>query len=113
MIEFLLVPAGLVVGLLVAPMAAPYVGEVSRRGRVVVGLVTAALFGLLGWRAGLEPVLPALLYLAAAAPSSASSTSRSSGFPIASRCPRTASRRRSSAWRRRSPTTACAGWSML
>ncbi|SFN96743.1 prepilin peptidase [Actinomadura madurae] len=66
MIEFLLVPAGLVVGLLVAPMATPYAGEVSRRGRVVVGLVTAALFGLLGWRAGLEPVLPALLYLAAA-----------------------------------------------
>lgn len=32
----------------------------------MVGLVTAALFGLLGWRAGLEPVLPALLYLAAA-----------------------------------------------
>ena len=31
-----------------------------------MGLVTAAVFGVLGWRAGAEPVLPALLYLAAA-----------------------------------------------
>ncbi|TMQ94044.1 prepilin peptidase [Actinomadura soli] len=30
-----------------------------------MGLVTAALYGMLGWRVGPEPVLPALLYLAA------------------------------------------------
>ncbi|WP_433467347.1 prepilin peptidase [Spirillospora sp. CA-128828] len=65
MVAFVLVPAGLVVGLLAAPMAAPFVGAVSRRGRVLVALVTAVLYGVLGWRVGLEPVLPALLYLAA------------------------------------------------
>ncbi|MGI5416782.1 prepilin peptidase [Actinomadura luteofluorescens] len=62
----MLVPVGLVIGVLAAPLAAPYVGEVPRRRRIVMGLVTAALFGVLGWRAGYEPVLPALLYLAAA-----------------------------------------------
>ncbi|GAA4314522.1 leader peptidase (prepilin peptidase)/N-methyltransferase [Actinomadura luteofluorescens] len=66
MVAFVLVPVGLVIGVLAAPLAAPYVGEVPRRRRIVMGLVTAALFGLLGWRAGYEPVLPALLYLAAA-----------------------------------------------
>ncbi|MGW2313512.1 A24 family peptidase [Actinomadura luteofluorescens] len=62
----MLVPVGLVIGVLAAPLAAPYMGEVPRRRRIVMGLVTAALFGVLGWRAGYEPVLPALLYLAAA-----------------------------------------------
>ncbi|WP_258941345.1 prepilin peptidase [Actinomadura luteofluorescens] len=62
----MLVPVGLVIGVLAAPLAAPYVGEVPRRRRIVMGLVTAVLFGVLGWRAGYEPVLPALLYLAAA-----------------------------------------------
>lgn len=65
MVALVLVPVGLVVGLLAAPLAAPYVGDVPRRHRVVLGLVTAALFGVLGWRVGFEPVLPALLYLAA------------------------------------------------
>jgi leader peptidase (prepilin peptidase)/N-methyltransferase len=36
-----------------------------RRDRIVLGLITAVLFGVLGWRVGAEPVLPALLYLAA------------------------------------------------
>ncbi|TDD33836.1 prepilin peptidase [Actinomadura sp. KC06] len=31
----------------------------------MMGLVTAAVYGVLGWRVGPEPVLPALLYLAA------------------------------------------------
>ncbi|MEV4007330.1 prepilin peptidase, partial [Actinomadura sp. NPDC049753] len=62
----MLVPVGFAVGVLAAPLAAPYVGEVPRRRRVLMGLVTAALFGVLGWRVGFEPVLPALLYLAAA-----------------------------------------------
>ncbi|WP_240810160.1 A24 family peptidase [Actinomadura sp. WMMA1423] len=62
----MLVPVGFVVGVLAAPLAAPYAGEVTRRSRAVAGLVTAALFGVLGWRVGMEPVLPALLYLAAA-----------------------------------------------
>ncbi|MFB4310694.1 prepilin peptidase [Actinomadura sp. GTD37] len=66
MIMFVLPPAGFAVGMLLAPMAAPYVGAVPRRRRILAGLVTAVLFGLLGWRAGAEPVLPALLYLAAA-----------------------------------------------
>ncbi|NDU71657.1 prepilin peptidase [Actinomadura sp. DSM 109109] len=66
MVAFVLVPAGLVAGVLAAPLAAPYVGEVPRRRRILMGLVTAALFGVLGWRAGAVPVLPALLYLAAA-----------------------------------------------
>lgn len=66
MVAFVLVPVGLVIGVLAAPLAAPYMGEVPRRRRIVMGLVTAALFGVLGWRAGYEPVLPALLYLAAA-----------------------------------------------
>ncbi|MES9543167.1 prepilin peptidase [Actinomadura sp. NPDC000600] len=65
MAALVLVPVGLVVGLLAAPLAAPYVGDVPRRRRVVLGLVTAVLYGLLGWRVGFEPVLPALLYLAA------------------------------------------------
>ncbi|MGW3774303.1 prepilin peptidase [Actinomadura verrucosospora] len=66
MVALVLVPVGLVVGVLAAPLAAPYVGDVTRRHRAVLGLVTAALFGVLGWRVGFEPVLPALLYLAAA-----------------------------------------------
>ncbi|MEV5568484.1 A24 family peptidase [Spirillospora sp. NPDC052269] len=56
---------GLLVGSLAAPLAAPYVGEVPRRRRVAMGGVTAAGFGLLGWRVGWEPYLPALLYLVA------------------------------------------------
>ncbi|GAA1839444.1 prepilin peptidase [Actinomadura bangladeshensis] len=65
MVAFVVVPAGLAAGLLAAPLAARYTGEVTRRDRIVLGLVTAVLFGVLGWRAGAEPVLPALLYLAA------------------------------------------------
>ncbi|NKZ03923.1 prepilin peptidase [Actinomadura latina] len=64
MIAFVLVPVGFVAGLLSAPMAAPYVGDVPRRRRIVMGLVTAALCAVLGWRVGTEPVLPALVYLA-------------------------------------------------
>ncbi|MEU5991583.1 A24 family peptidase [Spirillospora sp. NPDC047418] len=66
MVTFVLVPAGFAVGLLAAPLAARYTDEVTRRDRIVLGLVTAVLFGVLGWRVGTEPVLPALLYLAAA-----------------------------------------------
>ncbi|MFA1541289.1 prepilin peptidase [Actinomadura monticuli] len=66
MIVFVLPPVGFAVGILLAPLTAPYVGAVPRRRRVLMGLVTAVLFGVLGWRAGAEPVLPALLYLAAA-----------------------------------------------
>ncbi len=66
MLGLVLVPAGLLVGVLIAPLAAPFTGDVPRRRRFLMGLVTAAVFGLLGWRAGPEPVLPALLYLAAA-----------------------------------------------
>lgn len=65
MVAFVVVPAGLAVGLLAAPLAARYTGEVTRRGRIVLGLVTAVLFGVLGWQVGAVPVLPALLYLAA------------------------------------------------
>ena len=65
MVAFVMVPAGLAVGLLAAPLAAHYTGEVTRRDRIVLGLVTAVLFGVLGWRVGAEPVLAALLYLAA------------------------------------------------
>lgn len=65
MVAFVVVPAGLAAGLLAAPLAARYTGEVTRRDRIVLGLVTAVLFGVLGWRVGAEPVLPALLYLAA------------------------------------------------
>lgn len=65
MVAFVLVPVGLAAGLLLAPLAAPFVGDVPRRRRLMVGLVTAAVYGVLGWRVGLEPVLPALLYLAA------------------------------------------------
>ncbi|WP_067803365.1 prepilin peptidase [Actinomadura formosensis] len=65
MVALVLLPVGFVIGLLLAPMAAPYVGEVPRHRRILVGLVTAALYGVLGWCVGLEPVLPALLYLAA------------------------------------------------
>ncbi|MGP4023824.1 prepilin peptidase [Actinomadura sp. 3N407] len=61
----MLVPVGLAVGLLLAPMAAPFVGDVPRRRRILMGLVTAAVYGILGWRVGAEPVLVALLYLAA------------------------------------------------
>jgi prepilin signal peptidase PulO-like enzyme (type II secretory pathway) len=66
MIAFVVVPIGLVAGLLMAPMAAPFTGAVPHRRRIAMGLVTAALFGVLGWSAGMEPVLPALLYIAAA-----------------------------------------------
>lgn len=65
MVALVLLPVGFAAGLLLAPMAAPYVGEVPRHRRVLAGLVTAALYGVLGWCVGLEPVLPALLYLAA------------------------------------------------
>ncbi|WP_396446594.1 prepilin peptidase [Actinomadura sp.] len=65
MIAFVLPPAGFAAGLLMAPMAAPYVGGVPRRHRILMGAATAVLFGVLGWRPGADPVLPALLYLAA------------------------------------------------
>ncbi|MBO2458852.1 prepilin peptidase [Actinomadura violacea] len=64
MVAFVLVPLGFVTGLLMAPMAAPYTGDVPRRRRLLMAATTAAVYGLLGWRAGLSPVLPALLYLA-------------------------------------------------
>jgi leader peptidase (prepilin peptidase)/N-methyltransferase len=64
-IAFVLPPAGFAAGLLMAPMAAPYVGGVPRRRRILMGAATAVLFGVLGWRPGADPVLPALLYLAA------------------------------------------------
>ncbi|RKS71971.1 type IV leader peptidase family protein [Actinomadura pelletieri DSM 43383] len=63
MVALLLVPVGFVVGLLSAPLARPFVDEVPRRRRAAMGLVTAGVCTLLGWRVGLEPVLPALLYL--------------------------------------------------
>lgn len=66
MVAFVLSAAGLAAGLLLAPMAAPFTGDVTPRARATVGAVTAAVFGALGWRVGLEPVLAALLYLAAA-----------------------------------------------
>ncbi|WP_243719172.1 A24 family peptidase [Actinomadura sp. 7K534] len=62
----MLVPVGLVVGLLAAPLAVPFTGDVPRRRRVLMGVTAAAVFGVLGWRVGPEPVLVALLYLAAA-----------------------------------------------
>ena len=65
MLGLVLAPLGLVVGLLLAPMAVPFVGEVPRRRRILMGVVTAAVYGILGRRVGLEPVLVALLYLAA------------------------------------------------
>jgi leader peptidase (prepilin peptidase)/N-methyltransferase len=65
LVAFVVVPAGLAAGVLAAPLAARYTGEVTRRDRIVLGLVTAVLFGVLAWRVGAEPVLPALLYLAA------------------------------------------------
>ncbi|WP_344888751.1 A24 family peptidase [Actinomadura meridiana] len=58
---------GFAVGLLLTPLAAPFVEDVSRRHRMATALLTAVTFSLLGWRVGPEPVLPALLYLAAAA----------------------------------------------
>ncbi|MFC4050394.1 prepilin peptidase [Actinomadura syzygii] len=63
-VAFVSALAGLAAGLVLAPLTAPFVGDVPPR-RAPVALVTAAAFGLLGWRVGLEPVLPALLYLAA------------------------------------------------
>ncbi|RFS84760.1 prepilin peptidase [Actinomadura spongiicola] len=65
MVALLLVPVGFVVGLLSAPLAGPFVDEVPRQRRVAMGLVTAGVCMVLGWRVGPEPVLPALLYLAA------------------------------------------------
>ncbi|TDC51934.1 prepilin peptidase [Actinomadura sp. KC345] len=66
MVALALTAAGFLVGLLLAPMAAAFAGAVTRRHRILVGLVTAAVYGVLGWRVGTEPVLAALLYLAAA-----------------------------------------------
>ncbi|XRQ11813.1 prepilin peptidase [Actinomadura welshii] len=66
MTGLVLLPAGFAAGLLAAPLAAPFTGAVPRRRRILMGLVAAAAFGILGWRVGPEPVLPALLYLAAA-----------------------------------------------
>ena len=66
MTGLVLLPAGFAAGLLAAPLAAPFTGAVPRRRRILMGVVAAAAFGILGWRVGPEPVLPALLYLAAA-----------------------------------------------
>ena len=65
MVALALSAAGFLAGLLLAPMAAAFAGTVTRRHRILVGLVTAALYGALGRRVGMEPVLAALLYLAA------------------------------------------------
>ncbi|WP_176611724.1 A24 family peptidase [Actinomadura sp. WMMB 499] len=59
-----LLPLGFVTGMLVAPLAEPYVGDVSARDRTAVGAVTALVFGVLGFAVGPAPVLPALLYTA-------------------------------------------------
>ncbi|HEY8480767.1 MAG TPA: A24 family peptidase [Spirillospora sp.] len=61
----MLTAAGLVVGLPAASLAAPFGGDVTLRDRAAVGIVTAAVYGVLGWRIGPEPVLAALCYLAA------------------------------------------------
>ncbi|MDL4772201.1 MULTISPECIES: prepilin peptidase [Thermomonosporaceae] len=58
-------PAGLLLGLRLAPMTAPYAGEPSRRRGFAMAAVLAAACGVLGWRFGPAPVLVALLYLAA------------------------------------------------
>lgn len=65
MVALLLVPAGFVVGLLLAPLAAPFTGGFPWTRRTALGVVTAAVFGLAGWRVGVHAVLGALLYLAA------------------------------------------------
>jgi leader peptidase (prepilin peptidase)/N-methyltransferase len=57
--------AGFAAGLLLTPLAAPFVDDLSRPRRMATALITAVTFFLLGWRVGAEPVLPALLYLAA------------------------------------------------
>ena len=64
MVALSLVLVGLAGGLLLVPLARPFVGDVPRRHRMAVGIATGAVCGLLGWRIGWEPVLPALLYLA-------------------------------------------------
>ncbi|MEV5825824.1 A24 family peptidase [Spirillospora sp. NPDC052242] len=64
MIALALVPLGFVAGRLLAPLAEPYVGDVPAGDRTAVGAVTALVFGVLGFAVGLEPVLPALLYIA-------------------------------------------------
>ncbi|WP_433339125.1 prepilin peptidase [Spirillospora sp. CA-294931] len=65
MVALALIPVGFALGVLLAPLAAPYIDEVTRRHKIGTGLVTAAFYGVLGWRVGTEPVLIALLYLAA------------------------------------------------
>ncbi|MDL4819636.1 prepilin peptidase [Actinomadura opuntiae] len=65
MVALVLLPVGLAAGLLLAPLAAPFVGDVAWSRRLAVGAVTAAVFGLIGWRVGTGAVLAALLYLAA------------------------------------------------
>ncbi|WP_067477023.1 prepilin peptidase [Actinomadura hibisca] len=65
MITLLAVLLGAVAGLLLAPLARPYVEDVPRSHRIVVAALTAGGFGLFGWRAGWQPVTVALLYLVA------------------------------------------------
>ncbi|MFB4300720.1 prepilin peptidase [Actinomadura sp. NTSP31] len=65
MVALVLLPVGLAAGLLLAPLAAPFTGGVPWSRRLAMGLVTAAVFGAIGWRAGTGAALAALLYLAA------------------------------------------------
>ncbi|WP_030172709.1 prepilin peptidase [Spirillospora albida] len=58
--------SGFLIGALATPLAEPYAGETRPVHRLYLGLVTAGTFGLLGRRIGSEPVLAALLYVAAA-----------------------------------------------
>lgn len=60
-----LAAAGLAVGRFAGHLARPYCGGRSVRRERAIMLVSAGVFGVLGWRFGPVPVLPALLYLGA------------------------------------------------
>ena len=66
MVALVLVPAGFVVGFLLAPLAAPFTGVMPWTRRTAMGVVAAAVSGVIGWRVGAHPVLGALLYIVAA-----------------------------------------------
>lgn len=65
MVALVLLPAGLAAGVLLAPLAVPFTGAVPWRRRLGMGAVTGAVFAVTGWRVGAQPVLAAVLYLAA------------------------------------------------
>lgn len=65
MVALVLLLVGLAAGVLLAPMAVPFTGPVDWTRRTALGAATACVFGAIGWRIGAEPVLGALLYLAA------------------------------------------------